>query len=146
MDDDFLNYLLSSDNGKYKRSNEDIILRKLNEIESILMKISRRIDTNGEGNKSKIDVLYQIIDKGYVILSTLDLNPSSHPSLFIIELDGKFLVTFKDTIELLQCLAEKYKDQIEEKIPKRLLPLFLFLKRNGLVYYDHESKTYKLVK
>ncbi|MDT7875241.1 MAG: hypothetical protein RQ872_00805 [Sulfolobaceae archaeon] len=110
------------------------------------MKISRRIDTNGEGNKSKIDVLYQIIDKGYVILSTLDLNPSSHPSLFIIELDGKFLVTFKDTIELLQCLAEKYKDQIEEKIPKRLLPLFLFLKRNGLVYYDHESKTYKLVK
>ncbi|MEJ2775449.1 hypothetical protein WIW90_04340 [Sulfolobaceae archaeon RB850M] len=146
MDEDFLNYLLSSDNGKYKRSNEDIILRKLNEIESILMKISRRIDTNGEGNKSKIDVLYQIIDKGYVILSTLDLNPSSHPSLFIIELDGKFLVTFKDTIELLQCLAEKYKDQIEEKIPKRLLPLFLFLKRNGLVYYDHESKTYKLVK
>ncbi|MCG2909043.1 MAG: hypothetical protein L7G92_00375 [Stygiolobus sp.] len=146
MDDDFLNYLLSSDNGKYKRSNEDIILRKLNEIESILMKISRRIDTNGGGNKSKIEVLYQIIDKGYVILSTLDLNPSSHPSLFIIELDGKFLVTFKDTIELLQCLAEKYKDQIEEKIPKRLLPLFLFLKRNGLVYYDHESKTYKLVK
>jgi len=146
MDEDFLNYLLSSDNGKYKRSNEDIILRKLNEIESILMKISRRIDTNGEGNKSKIDVLYQIIDKGYVILSTLDLNPSSHPSLFIIELDGKFLVTFKDTIELLQCLAEKYKDQIEEKIPKRLLPLFLFLKRNGLVYYDHESKTYKLIK
>jgi hypothetical protein len=146
MDEDFLNYLLSSDNGKYKRSNEDIILRKLNEIESILMKISRRIDTNGEGNKSKIDVLYQIIDKGYVILSTLDLNPSSHPSLFIIELDGKFLVTFKDMIELLQCLAEKYKDQIEEKIPKRLLPLFLFLKRNGLVYYDHESKTYKLVK
>jgi hypothetical protein len=146
MDEDFLNYLLSSDNGKYKRSNEDIILRKLNEIESILMKISRRIDTNGEGNKSKIDVLYQIIDKGYVILSTLDLNPSSHPSLFIIELDGKFLVTFKDTIELLQCIAEKYKDQIEEKIPKRLLPLFLFLKRNGLVYYDHESKTYKLVK
>jgi hypothetical protein len=146
MDDDFLNYLLSSDNGKYKRSNEDIILRKLNEIESILIKISRRIDTNGEGNKSKIDVLYQIIDKGYVVLSTLDLNPSSHPSLFIIELDGKFLVTFKDTIELLQCLAEKYKDQIEEKIPKRLLPLFLFLKRNGLVYYDRESKTYKLVK
>jgi len=146
MDEDFLNYLLSSDNGKYKRSNEDIILRKLNEIESILMKISRRIDTNGEGNKSKIDVLYQIIDKGYVILSTLDLNPSSHPSLFIIELDDKFLVTFKDTIELLQCLAEKYKDQIEEKIPKRLLQLFLFLKRNGLVYYDHESKTYKLVK
>ncbi|MFP3260594.1 MAG: hypothetical protein RXQ22_06850 [Sulfolobus sp.] len=146
MDEDFLNYLLSSDNGKYKRSNEDIILRKLNEIESILMKISRRIDTNGEGNKSKIDVLYQIIDKGYVILSTLDLIPSSHPSLFIMELDGKFLVTFKDTIELLQYLAEKYKDQIEEKIPKRLLPLFLFLKRNGLVYYDHESKTYKLVK
>ncbi|MFP3064174.1 MAG: hypothetical protein RXR59_01335 [Sulfolobus sp.] len=146
MDEDFLNYLLSSDNGKYKRSNEDIILRKLNEIESILIKISRRIETNGEGNKSKIDVLYQIIDKGYVVLSTLDLNPSSHPSLFIIELDGKFLVTFKDTIELLQCLAEKYKDQIEEKIPKRLLPLFLFLKRNGLVYYDHESKTYKLVK
>ena len=138
MDKELLSFLLGGEpqSPKLKDDKLNDILRKLDEINSkieILMKV-----------KTSKPLCEQILEKTYLIVSEKEIDPRLHPSLFILDLDGeKVLVTFKDTMDLLQMYFKIYKDEIEEKLPRRLMPLFLFLKKNGLIYFDHEDKMYK---
>ena len=140
MDDEFLNYLLGSETVRRKTLDDEVI-RRLDEIESLLKQLVKT------PTERKSPLLEQILNKGFVIIDGEEINKNLHPSLFVMPLESnKVLVTFKDTIDLLQLLFEKYKDEIEDKIPRRLLPLFLFLKKSGLIYFDHETRQYKLIK
>lgn len=141
MDKELLSFLLNGEPQVQRGFRDDKlndILRKLDEIDNkieVLMK-----------SKSSKPLCEQILEKTYIIVSEREIDPKLHPSLFIIDLDGdKVLVTFKDTIELLQMYFKIYKDDVENKLPRRLMPLFSFLKKNGLIYLDHEDKTYKLI-
>ncbi|MCY0873780.1 MAG: hypothetical protein OWQ47_02465 [Acidianus infernus] len=89
----------------------------------------------------------EILDKGYVIMNNQNISINAHPNLVKIPFDDeRSIVTFRDTIELLLSLFSIYKEEenIEDKIPKRLLPLFILLKRSGLIYFDWKDKKYKL--
>ncbi|BAB65523.1 hypothetical protein [Sulfurisphaera tokodaii] len=139
MDKELLNFLLNNEPQRiYKDDKYLEILNKLSEIDAKLQLLLK-----SKPNKS---ICEQILGKTYVIVSASEIDPKLHPSLFILDLDGeKVLVTFKDTIELLKMYFMIYKDQVEIKIPRRLTPLFGFLKKNGLIYLDHEDMTYKFV-
>lgn len=143
MDKELLNILLGGDvkvNELKTKSSVDYetILDKLNEIDNKLQLLLK--------SKTSKPLCEQILEKTFVILSDENLDPKLNPSLFILDLEGgRVLVTFKDTMDLLQTYFQVYKKDIENKIPRRLFPLFTFLKRNGLIYFDHETQTYKLV-
>ncbi|BFH73594.1 hypothetical protein SJAV_15380 [Sulfurisphaera javensis] len=141
MDKELLNFLLSGEQQKNFKEKDDRmfeILNKLNEIDSKLQLLLK-----SKPNKTLCE---QILEKTYIIVSHKDVDPKLNPSLFILDLDGdKALVTFKDTIELLQIYFKTYKEEVEMKLPRRLMPLFSFLKKNGLIYLDHEDKTYKFI-
>ncbi len=96
-----------------------------------------------EKSKSITD---EILDKGYIIMNDKNISINAHPNLVKIPFDNeRSIITFKDTIELLLSLFSMYKEEnIEDKLPKRLLPLFILLKRSGLVYFDWKERKYKL--
>ncbi|WP_373468357.1 hypothetical protein [Acidianus infernus] len=80
-------------------------------------------------------------------MNNQNISINAHPNLVKIPFDDeRSIVTFRDTIELLLSLFSIYKEEenIEDKIPKRLLPLFILLKRSGLIYFDWKDKKYKL--
>lgn len=137
IEEDFLE-LLGDDNyyKGYDRSNvsNELVLRKLEEILYLLKKSTKIVKSDCE----------EILDKGFVIKDHFSKN--SNPNLIAIELnDGRFFVTFKDTMDLLLLHFKiAKKEDIENEIPKRLIPIFLFLKRNGLVYFDARDKEYKI--
>jgi len=141
MDKELLNFLLNGESQSprgFKDDRLNDVLRKLDEIDNkiqILMK-----------SKSSKPICEQILERIYLIVSEREIDPKLNPSLFILDLDGeKVLVTFKDTMDLLQMYFKVYKEEVENKLPRRLMPLFSFLKKNGLVYLDHEDKVYKLI-
>ncbi|ARM75127.1 hypothetical protein [Acidianus manzaensis] len=119
---------------RYRNYDNELIDEKLDEILKILRKFEKPKRTDCE----------EILDKGFIIKESFSKN--SNPNLIGISLDNdRYLITFKDTLDLL-LMYFKYlkKEDIENDIPKRLLPLFLFLKRNGLIYFDARDKEYKL--
>ena len=141
MDKELLNFLLNGESQSprgFKDDRLNDVLRKLDEIDNkiqILMK-----------SKSSKPICEQILERTYLITSEREIDPKLNPSLFILDLDGeKVLVTFKDTMDLLQMYFKVYKEEVENKLPRRLMPLFSFLKKNGLIYLDHEDKVYKLI-
>lgn len=142
MDKELLNFLLNNDPQPqktfYKDDRLNDILRKLDEIDNKLQSLIR--------NRVSKPLCEQILEKTYVIVSEKEIDPRLNPSLYVLDLDGeKALVTFKDTMDLLKLYFQVYKDEVENKLPRKLMPLFTFLKRNGLIYLDHEEKTYKLI-
>jgi len=141
MDKELLNFLLNGESQSprgFKDDRLNDVLRKLDEIDNkiqILMK-----------SKSSKPICEQILERTYLIILEREIDPKLNPSLFILDLDGeKVLVTFKDTMDLLQMYFKVYKEEVENKLPRRLMPLFSFLKKNGLIYLDHEDKVYKLI-
>ncbi|BCU69027.1 hypothetical protein [Stygiolobus caldivivus] len=153
MDDEFLNYLLGNETSRKKftynfgeeRNSE--LMKKLDEIETMIRQLVKAVPYDERKNNSPTVLCEQILRNEYVIVESEKVNKNLHPLLFILSLDdNKVLVSFKDTIDLLQLLFEKYGDKIEDKLPKRLLPLFLLLRKMGLIYFDHESKSYKFIK
>lgn len=142
MDKELLNFLLNNDPQPqktfYKDDRLNDILRKLDEIDNKLQSLIR--------NRVSKPLCEQILEKTYVIVTEKEIDPRLNPSLYVLDLDGeKALVTFKDTMDLLKLYFQVYKDEVENKLPRKLMPLFTFLKRNGLIYLDHEEKTYKLI-
>lgn len=119
---------------RYNTADTELILIKL---EEILQTLKR----SNKGTKSECE---EILDKGFVIKEHFSKN--SNPNLFGIELDdGRYFVTFKDTMDLLLLYFKVLKkEDIEAEIPRRLLPIFQFLKRNGLIYFDAKDREYKI--
>jgi hypothetical protein len=152
VDDEFLNYLLGNESNrrkiieeKYSKSDVEI-LRRLNDIESMLRQVIKSVGSS-DRRLTENSLCEQVLEKGFVILEGHGINKNLHPSLFVLPLDeGRILVTFKDTIDLLIALFEKFGENVETNIPKRLLPLFSFLRRSGLIYYNHVSRRYELIK
>ncbi|MFP3164936.1 MAG: hypothetical protein RXQ76_03685 [Acidianus sp.] len=138
--------------GKFEITDEDI-----KEVEDFMIKIING-DSYYENNENqhmpaysvkdqfKKSITDEILDKGYIIMNNKNLSINTHPNLVKIPFDDeRSIITFKDTIELLLSLFSIYKEEnIEDKIPKRLLPLFILLKRSGLIYFDWKDKKYKL--
>ncbi len=131
--------ILSSDTPLFSTST---IMKKLDEIENLIKNLMQH---NQQGNTSQYSQLCErILERGYVIE---DKNRRiSNQNIYVIELsDGRALYTFRDTIDLLL----KYFDEIHEeseieiKLPKRLISLFQFLRRNGLIYFDYSEKKFK---
>lgn len=118
---------------KYSDVDSQLILEKLEEILLLLKKSNRNGKTECE----------EILDKGFIIKDHFTKN--LNPNLFAIELeDERYFVTFKDTIDLLSLYFKILKkEDIENEIPRKLLPIFLFLKKNGLIYFDARDKEYK---
>ena len=141
MDKELLNFLLNGESQTTRGFKDDRlndILRKLDEIDNKIQTLMK--------SKSSKPICEQILERTYIIISEREIDPKLNPSLFILDLDGeKVLVTFKDTMDLLQMYFKVYKEEVENKLPRRLMPLFSFLKKNGLIYLDHEDKVYKLI-
>ena len=141
MDKELLNFLLNGESSipkGFKDDRLDDIFRKLDEI-------NKKVEILMKSKPSK-PICEQILEKTYIIVPMREVDPKINPSLFILDLDGdRAFVTFKDTMDLLQMHFKLYKDEVESKLPRRLMPLFSFLKKNGLIYFDHEDKVYKLV-
>lgn len=115
------------------------IIKKLNEIEFMVRSLLQQ--KNKETRSTSL--CENILEKTYIIVNRR-INENTNPNLFILKIDNNnYLITFKDTMELLHFYM-KFGDNIEEKIPRRLYPLFSFLNRNGLIYLDRETKEYKL--
>ncbi len=115
------------------------IIKKLNEIEFMVRSLLQQKNREARSNS----LCENILEKTYIIINK-KINENTNPNLFILKIDNNdYLVTFRDTMELL-VFYMKFGEKIEEKIPKRLYPLFSFLKRNGLIYLDRETKEYKL--
>ncbi|AWR93339.2 hypothetical protein DFR85_00680 [Acidianus brierleyi] len=115
------------------------IIKKLNEIEFMVRSLLQQRSKEARSNS----LCENILEKTYIIVNRR-INENTNPNLFILRIDNNnYLITFKDTIELLYFYM-KLGDKIEDEIPKRLYPLFSFLKRNGLIYLDRETKEYKL--
>ncbi|MCI2415553.1 MAG: hypothetical protein MPF33_10005 [Candidatus Aramenus sp.] len=114
------------------------LMRKLDEIEFLLRTLMKE-------KREKEESLCEVILEKTYIVTNRRVNQNTHPNLFVMKLDSSnYLVTFKDTMDLLK-LYMKMGERVEDEMPKRLRLLFTFLKNNGLVYYDAESKEYKLV-
>lgn len=135
--------------GRFEITDDDI-----REVEEFMLKIingdSYYEDDNENSNlireHFKKSLADEILDKGYVIVNNQSISSNTHPNLVKIPFDSeRSIVTFKDTIELLLSLFSIYKEEnIEDKIPKRLLPLFILLKRSGLIYFDWRERKYRL--
>ncbi|ACP37078.1 hypothetical protein [Saccharolobus islandicus] len=124
-----------------KENNE--VLNKLNEIEKLLQYLIKSKERGVQQNGSLCE---QILSSTYVILD--ENNGDVGGKYFIIDLDSsRKLVTFKDTIELLNFhFSQTVNEQdLDDKLPKRLIPLFRFLRRNGLIYFDYDKKRYFIV-
>lgn len=114
------------------------VINKLNDIDNKLQLLLK--------SKPSKSLCEQILERTYVIVSADVLEPKLNPSLFILDLDSnRVLITFQDTMELLKLYFKVYKKDVEQKLPRRLYPLFSFLKKNGLIYLDHEDMEYKLI-
>jgi len=149
--DDLLEVL---DSLEYRKKTNDSkasfeYLRKLEEINSNLQLLIKLILSNN--NKKEVEgdssLCLNVLEKGFVITNDIKKR-NLHPNYFILELNNnEYLVTFMDTIQLLKLYFENYSDEEEliNKMSKKLLNLFYFLKRNGLIYYDREKRRYKLV-
>ncbi|AWR96649.1 hypothetical protein DFR86_03160 [Acidianus sulfidivorans JP7] len=118
----------------YKFYDNEIIYEKLDEILRILKKSEIQKNSDCE----------EILNKGYIIKENFSKN--TNPNLIGINIDNeRYLVTFKDTLDLLlMYFKDIKKEDIENYIPRRLLNLFIFLKKNGLIYFDVREKEYKL--
>jgi hypothetical protein len=138
--------------GKFEITDEDI-----KEVEDFMVKIingdsyyenndNQHMSAYSVKDQFKKSITDEILDKGYIIMNNKNLSINTHPNLVKIPFDDeRSIITFKDTIELLLSLFSIYKEEnIEDKIPKRLLPLFILLKRSGLIYFDWKDKKYKL--
>ncbi|WP_048098911.1 hypothetical protein [Candidatus Acidianus copahuensis] len=109
----------------------------MDEIENML-----RIALNEKKSRERT-ICEEILDKGFIVVERV--NKNVHPNLKIIELDGKYLVTFLDTIQILDLFFEKGGANPEDIIPKRLHPFLSYLKRNGLIYYDGKRQKYVFI-
>ncbi|BDC18111.1 hypothetical protein [Acidianus sp. HS-5] len=139
--------------GKFEISDNDI-----KEVEDLMLKIingdyyevhSNNDNTHTTNYKERFNnksISDEILDKGYIIANDKNISINTHPNLVKIPFDNeRCIVTFKDTIELLLSSFSIYKEEnIEDKLPKRLLPLFILLKRYGLIYFDWKERKYKL--
>lgn len=120
------------------------ILKKLDEIEK-LIKNALQVAHNNISN-SVPSLCERILEKGYVVEDTN--KRISNQSIYVIELsDGKAIYTFRDTIELLTKYFDEIKeeDEVEVKLPRRLLPLFQLLRRYGLIYFEYSEKRFRKV-
>ncbi|AHC52454.1 hypothetical protein SUSAZ_04365 [Sulfolobus acidocaldarius SUSAZ] len=141
MDDDFLSYLLAGENKVVRRyaTNDDLILKRLDEIERLIRGL------NMSKSPQKQSLCEQILEKGYIVTDE-HIRSTTHPQLFILPVgDNSSLITFKDTMDLLLVYFRLYKNEVDNKLPKRLLNIYSFLKKNGLIYLDHEDMMYKLI-
>ncbi|MEM0373866.1 MAG: hypothetical protein QXV69_05235 [Sulfolobaceae archaeon] len=146
--DDLLEVLESLEHSK--KVNDNIrydFLKKLDEINSNLQFLIKLfLSSNKKDNDNTSNLCNNVLEKGFIITNNIKKN--LHPNYFILELtNNEYFVTFTEIIELLKFYFEKYDDEEEliNNMPKKLLNLFHFLKRNGLVYYDREKRRYKLV-
>ncbi|QXJ34685.1 hypothetical protein [Saccharolobus shibatae] len=124
-----------------KENNE--VLNKLNEIEKLLQYL---IKSKERGVQQNVSLCEQILSSAYVILDDSIGNISRN--YYVVELDSsRKLITFRDTIELLNFyFSQTINEQdLDDKLPKRLVPLFRFMRRNGLIYFDYDKKRYLIV-
>lgn len=124
-----------------KENNE--VLNKLNEIEKLLQYLIKSKERGVQQNGSLCE---QILSSAYVILDESIGNISRN--YYIVELDSsRKFITFRDTIELLNFyFSQNINEQdLEDKLPKRLVPLFRFMRRNGLIYFGYDEKRYFIV-
>ncbi len=134
-DDKILDFIDVEESQNYQRSP---LMRKLDEIELMLRTLLKERREKEEG------LCETILKKTYVVVNRR-INENTHPNLFVLKLDSSnYLVTFKDTIDLLKVYM-KMGERAEEALPKRLRLLFSFLKGNGLIYLDAEKREYKFV-
>jgi hypothetical protein len=139
--DDILDLIFNQGSSYQNKRESKEIMAKLDEIERLLQYL---IKNNRNFNERRDNLCEQVLTSSYAITEGYS---SLYKNYFYIKLDeNRLLVTFKDTIDLLNMYFSSIKDEeIESKIPKRLVPLFRFMKRNGLIYFDHESRTYKII-
>ncbi|QGA53538.1 hypothetical protein GFS03_02485 [Sulfolobus sp. E5-1-F] len=124
-----------------KESNE--VLNKLNEIEKLLQYLIKSKERVVQANGSLCD---QVLSSSYLIIDENIRNISKN--YFVVELDSsRKFITFKDTIELLNFyFSQTINEQdLDDKLPKRLVPLFRFMRRNGLIYFDYDKKRYFII-
>ncbi|WP_338603564.1 hypothetical protein V6M85_04565 [Sulfolobus tengchongensis] len=132
--------------GFSKKDNNEI-LNKLNEIERLLQYMIKTQDgKDGRSTYSRNGLCEQILQSTYVIID--EYYSGIGKNYFILDLeDNRKFVTFKDTMDLLNMHFSLAKDEqdLENKLPKRLFPLFRFMRRSGLIYFDYEKKRYFIV-
>jgi len=148
MNEDELIDLIFNQGSKFQQSKKESrdreILDKLDEIEKILQYLVKSYSTKNLNHGGSL--CEQVLSAGYTILD--EDNGKISKNYFVIELDNnRKLIAFVDTIELLNFYFSQSKDEqeLEVKLPKRLLPLFRFLKRNGLIYFDYDKKKYVII-
>jgi hypothetical protein len=137
--------LITEHSTKIARVNYQEISRKLDEVLYNVQLIIKLI--NSTYNDSTLEGLcFQILNRGFIVKENFRSN--LHPNLWSIEIESnKYFITFKDSIDLLKEYFNKYKDEdnLINNMPKRLHPIYLFMKRRGLIYYDNEERRFKLV-
>jgi len=121
--------------------NNDEIMRELQAIKSMLQELLR-----GDRARNVDELCNELMNKAYVITRT-DLT-KTRPMLTAIPLsEGRFLIIHKDTLVALKAYFEMYKseEELEKRLPPHLRQLFVWLKRDGIVYYDATTKKYEFV-
>ncbi|MGC9105818.1 MAG: hypothetical protein ACP5HQ_05285 [Thermoprotei archaeon] len=121
--------------------NNDEILKELQTIRSMLQELLR-----GDRARNFDELCSELMGKAYVI--TRSDPTKTRPMLVAIPLsENRFLVTHKDTLEALKAYFELYRseEELESRLPPHLRQLFLWMKREGIIYYDATTKKYEFV-
>ena len=119
------------------------IMKKLDEIEKLLKQLTNGTDQRSYSYDRTCE---ELLGKLYVVTSTNVAK--TRPNLVALEMNGgKYLVLHRDTLNYMKLIFEIYRN--EEEILKHLdvshTTLFNLLKREGLIYYDAEKKSYVFV-
>ncbi len=145
-ENELIDLIFNHEYRSYNGKSTNEVLKKLDEIEKLLQYL---IKVSGERNyQQKNSLCEQILSSTYLVIEesqSLRLNSKNY---FSMKLDNsRTLITFVDTIQLLNMYFSAYTDdeKLENNLPSRLLPLFRFLRRNGLIYFDHTYKKYMMV-
>lgn len=107
--------------------------------------INRKLDLLiAQAKPKKGDLFIGIVTRGYYVYNG-KFKPRSS-TLFAIPLpDGKSVVMMRDTLDLLHYYLRTYKKgDLEKNLPDRLLPVFEFLKQNGLIEETEDSYRLKI--
>ena len=87
--------------------------------------------------------LIEIVKRGYYVYSG-QFKPKTQ-TLFAIPLQDKTIIMMTDTLELLHWYLRTYKKgELEKNLPDRLLPVFEFLKQNGIIEETQDGYRLKI--
>jgi hypothetical protein len=122
----------------------DQVLNELRDIKSLLTELLSEVKKGESGRQDAL--CNELLNKAYVIARG-DV-AKTRPMLVSIPLsDTRYLVLHKDTLGLLKMHFELSRD--EEKLmgalPNHLKSIFIFMKREGIVYYDANTKKFELI-